>query len=447
MEERIPPQDLEAEQSVLGAMMLSKDIIILIAGKLKPDYFYRNAHSEIFQAIIALYQKNEPVDLVTVSAELKKRDMLEATGGRVYLAEVLDSVPSAANADHYANIVLEKALLRKLIDAGSEIVKDALEDNLEVDDMIESAQKTIMDISKERVQEDFVKLKDILMPVMDSIEKVYDTDNKILGIPTGFKDLDALTSGLQPSDLIILAARPAMGKTTLAMNIALNAATMHKVPVAVFSLEMPKEQLAFRLLATESRIDSSRLKTANLLDHEYKDLTRALGKLSETPIFVDDTPAISPLELRAKTRRLQMECDLGLIVIDYLQLMRLGKKRIESRFQEVSEIVRDIKAFARECRVPIIALSQLSRDVEKRQDGPKLSDLRESGEIEQTADLVLFIHREDYYATNTDKASHAKLLIAKHRNGPTGAVDLVFRKDISRFYSSDKSHATPPQAG
>ena len=304
-----------------------------------------------------------------------------------------------------------------------------------------------MDISKERVQEDFVKLKDILMPVMDSIEKVYDTDNKILGIPTGFKDLDALTSGLQPSDLIILAARPAMGKTTLAMNIALNAATMHKVPVAVFSLEMPKEQLAFRLLATESRIDSSRLKTANLLDHEYKDLTRALGKLSETPIFVDDTPAISPLELRAKTRRLQMECDLGLIVIDYLQLMRLGKKRIESRFQEVSEIVRDIKAFARECRVPIIALSQLSRDVEKRQDGPKLSDLRESGEIEQTADLVLFIHREDYYATNTDKASHAKLLIAKHRNGPTGAVDLVFRKDISRFYSSDKSHATPPQAG
>lgn len=447
MEERIPPQDLEAEQSVLGAMMLSKDIIILIAGKLKPDYFYRNAHSEIFQAIIALYQKNEPVDLVTVSAELKKRDMLEATGGRVYLAEVLDSVPSAANADHYANIVLEKALLRKLIDAGSEIVKDALEDNLEVDDMIESAQKTIMDISKERVQEDFVKLKDILMPVMDSIEKVYDNDNKILGIPTGFKDLDALTSGLQPSDLIILAARPAMGKTTLAMNIALNAATMHKVPVAVFSLEMPKEQLAFRLLATESRIDSSRLKTANLLDHEYKDLTRALGKLSETPIFVDDTPAISPLELRAKTRRLQMECDLGLIVIDYLQLMRLGKKRIESRFQEVSEIVRDIKAFARECRVPIIALSQLSRDVEKRQDGPKLSDLRESGEIEQTADLVLFIHREDYYATNTDKASHAKLLIAKHRNGPTGAVDLVFRKDISRFYSSDKSHATPPQAG
>ena len=447
MEERIPPQDLEAEQSVLGAMMLSKDIIILIAGKLKPDYFYRNAHSEIFQAIIALYQKNEPVDLVTVSAELKKRDMLEATGGRVYLAEVLDSVPSAANADHYANIVLEKALLRKLIDAGSEIVKDALEDNLEVDEMIESAQKTIMDISKERVQEDFVKLKDILMPVMDSIEKVYDTDNKILGIPTGFKDLDALTSGLQPSDLIILAARPAMGKTTLAMNIALNAATMHKVPVAVFSLEMPKEQLAFRLLATESRIDSSRLKTANLLDHEYKDLTRALGKLSETPIFVDDTPAISPLELRAKTRRLQMECDLGLIVIDYLQLMRLGKKRIESRFQEVSEIVRDIKAFARECRVPIIALSQLSRDVEKRQDGPKLSDLRESGEIEQTADLVLFIHREDYYATNTDKASHAKLLISKHRNGPTGAVDLVFRKDISRFYSSDKSHATPPQAG
>lgn len=448
MQERIPPQDLDAEQSVLGAMMISKEAIALGMGKVKPDYFYREAHTHIFNAIFSLYRSNEPVDLVTVSSELKKMDKLEESGGRKYLAELADYVPTAKNIEKYATIVMEKALLRRLIDAGSSIIGESFDAGSEVGEVLEGAQKTILDIGREQVKDDFVKLDSVLKDVFENIQNVYDNEDKILGVSSGYPDLDAMTSGFQKSDLIILAARPAMGKTTLALNFATNAAIKKKVPVAVFSLEMPKEQLALRLLSSESKLDSKRLRTANLHEHEYKSLMLALGTLSEAPIYIDDSPGISPMELRAKTRRLQAEADVQLILIDYLQLMTSGKRKSEGRFQEISEIVREVKGFAKESGVCIMALSQLSRDVEKRQDKvPQLSDLRESGEIEQTADIVMFIHRDDYYERSEDSSvnqiSNTELVIAKQRNGPTGTVKLAFRKDISRFISADPDYAAP----
>ncbi len=450
MQDKIPPQDLDAEQAVLGAMMISKDATAIVVGKLRTDHFYRPAHVHIFQALLDLYRKNEPVDLVTVASELKKQNKLEDAGGRTYLAEIINSVPTAANAERYSQIVLEKAMARKLIDAGSTMISDAFDDGQEIDGALEAAQRALIDISKDHVQDQFVKIDSVLKTVFDDIQSIYDSKGeKLLGVPSGFKDYDTITSGFQKSDLIILAARPAMGKTTLALNFATNAAILHKIPVAIFSLEMPKEQLALRLLSSESKLDSKRLRTANLHEHEYKNLMHGLGTLSEAPIYIDDSPGISPLDLRAKTRRLQMEADIQLIIIDYLQLMRGGKKRIENRFQEVSEIVREVKAFAKESKIPIIALSQLSRAVEQRTDKrPMLSDLRESGEIEQTADLVLFINRNDYYEQNEtapNQASITDLIIAKHRNGPTGDVKLMFRKDISKFISADKQPPPSPK--
>ncbi len=439
MKDRIPPHDTEAEQSVLGSMMISKMAISQVVGNVRPEYFYRHAHGHIYRAILVLYQKNEPVDLVTVSSELKKTGVLDEAGGRTYLAEIIESVPTSANVQKYANIVIEKGLLRKLIDAGSEIIRDAFEDTQEVKQVLETAQKTVMDISREQTRDDFVHVGPVLHDLFDTLQTIHTKKDQILGVPTGFHDLDQLTSGFQKSDLIILAARPSMGKTTLALNFAAYAAVVKKIPVAIFSLEMPKDQLALRLLSSEAKMDSKLMRTANLMDHQWKDLNQAFGKLSDAPIYIDDSAGISPLEFRAKTRRLQMEAPIGLIVIDYMQLMSLGRKRIENRFQEVSEIVRDIKAFAKESQIPILALSQLSRDVEKRQDKtPFLSDLRESGEIEQTADLVLFIHRDDYYdQTQQQRTSPCKLVIAKQRNGPTGTVDIVFRRDISKFMSAE----------
>jgi len=445
MEDRIPPHDLDAEQSVLGSLMLSKEAIAFVAGKIKPDYFYKPGHTHIFKAIIELYQKNEPIDIVTVSSELKKANVLDSIGGRSYLAEICGSVPTAVNIQKYAAIVIEKGLLRKLIQTGSTIVADAMNDTFEANQALEQAQRMIFDLSREQIQDDFVPLKHVLNTVFDNIQNVYNNEDKILGVPSGYPDLDLLTSGFQPGDLIILAARPSMGKTALALNLISNVAIQKRVPVAFFSLEMPKEQLGLRLLCAEAKMDSKRLRTANLLEHEWKDLNAAFGKLGDAPIFIDDASSISPLEFRAKTRRLQMEANIGLIVIDYLQLMRLKRNRVESRFQEVSEIVREIKAFAKESGIPVIALSQLSRDVEKRTDKtPQLSDLRESGEIEQTADLVMFIHRDDYYETGKqEKVSPTKIVIAKQRNGPTGEVNLVFRRDISKFLSAAPAHVLP----
>ena len=449
MEEKVQPQALDAELSVLGAMMMSKEAIAVVVGILKPEYFYREANSHIFTAILELYRRGEPVDLVTVATRLEKMGELEGIGGRSQLVELMEVVPTAANAEKYANIVLEKAMARSLIDTGSEIVADAFDETQEVDDVLENAQKKIMDISKDRVRDEFTKLDSVLKTVFDDIQSVYDKEDNLLGVPSGFPDLDAMTSGFQKSDLIILAARPAMGKTTFALNIAMNAAIKAGMPMAIYSLEMPKEQLAMRLLSSESKLDSKRLRTANLHEHEYKSLMHALGILSDAPIYIDDTPGLSPLELRAKTRRLMIEADIKLILIDYLQLMKGGKRRAESRFHEMSEIVREVKGFAKESGLPIIALSQLSRSVEQRQDKtPQLSDLRETGEIEQTADIVMFIHREDYYdhqLSADNQASVTDLIIAKHRNGSTGKVNLMFRKDITRFVPADNQPAPAPE--
>ncbi len=442
--ELIPPQNLDAEQSLIGALMLSKQAMAVVLGRVKPEHFYRDSHGHIYKAILSLYQRSEPVDLVTLANELRKNGVLEDVGGRVYLAELADAVPTASNAERYADIVMEKALLRRIIDMGSDMVKMGFDDAQEAKLALEEAQRSVLALTRESIREDFVPLRDVLNTVFDTMQSTYQSEDKILGVPTGFKDLDQMTSGFQAGDLIILAARPSMGKTTLALNLAAYAALNKQMAVAVFSCEMPKEQLAIRLLCAEAKLDTKRLRTANLKDHEYKDLNQAFGRLADAPLYIDDSPGISPLELRAKTRRLQMDADVKLIVIDYMQLMRSGKSRVENRYQEISEIVREVKAFAKESKIPIIALSQLSRDVEKRQDKrPQLSDLRESGEIEQTADLVMFIHRDSYYENNSEENSVAKLIIAKQRNGPTGDVDMIFRRDISKFMPAAPMHVMP----
>ncbi|MBL6722550.1 MAG: replicative DNA helicase [Candidatus Margulisbacteria bacterium] len=448
MSNRVPPQSIDAEQSILGALMISKDAIASVLGQIQPDDFYVSRHSELYKAILSLYQKNEAIDVVTIVDELNKLNTLEKAGGKEYTVDILNAVPTAANVHYYVDIVKEKSILRKMIASGTSIVSKAFEDSEETDELLNGAIKDLMEISKSSTENDFSKLGDVVNNVWDNISESYGKEDQILGVPTGFKDFDLLCSGFQPSDLIILAARPAMGKTTLAMNFALNAGLQSDTGVAVFSLEMPKEQLALRMLSSEAKVDMSRLRTANIAEQEYRGLAKALGRLDNAPIFIDDTPGISPMQLRAKCRRLMMEHDIKMVIIDYLQLMRIGRKRIESRFQEVSEIVREIKAIAKELNINIIALSQLSRDVEKRGTDalPKLSDLRESGEIEQTADMVLFIHRDDYYDSSNTKTGLANLIIAKQRNGPTGKVELVFRKDVSRFELSTKGAPTPIEA-
>lgn len=441
---KVPPHDLVAEQSLLGAVLISKHAAALVLGRVKADYFYKDAHVAIFRAIIHLYERNEPIDLVTLSAELLKTASLDLAGGRTYITEVMQSVPTAANIEKYTDIVEEKYLLRRLIDVGSGIVTSAFDQGKEANEAVEQAQKQVLDLSKEMVRDDFVEIKSVLNTVFDNIQQTYGNEDHIMGVPSGYKDLDGMTSGFQRGDLVILAARPSMGKTTLALNLAANVAMQKRQAVAIFSCEMPKEQLALRLLCSEAKLDSKRLRTANLKEHEYRDLNQAFGRLADTPIFIDDSSGVTPLELRAKTRRLQLEHDIKLIIIDYLQLMRGSKSRTESRFQEISEIVRDVKGFAKESGIPIIALSQLSRDIEKRQDKrPQLSDLRESGEIEQTADLVMFIHRDGYYEGSGADSSAAKLIIAKQRNGPTGEVGLVFRRDISLFLPAAPAHIVP----
>ena len=335
-------------------------------------------------------------------------------------------------------MVDEAYLLRSLISAGSQLVTMAFESDDTVSDVLEQGQKLVFEIAKNRTQQSFVDIKSILLPVMTQIEESYGKTEVITGVPSGYGDLDYMTSGFQPSELLILAARPSMGKTSLALNLAANVAIRAQLPTAIFSLEMSKEQLAFRLLCAESGIDSHQLKSAGLKEHEWKNLTRSLGKLSEAPLFIDDTASLSTLEIKAKSRRLALEQNIGLIIIDYLQLMRVAGKS-ENRTQEISEIARSLKALARELKIPVIALSQLSRGVEQRIDKtPRLSDLRESGEIEQTADIVMFIHREDYYDSSADNANQANLIIAKNRNGPTGKIDLIFKKEITRFFTKER---------
>ena len=430
---KLPPQHIEAEESVLGGMLLQNDSIHRVVEILCPDDFYRDAHKKIFQAIIELYQKNEPADLVTVTNVLKKSGSLEDIGGATYLSELVDRVPTAANIASYGKIIREKAIVRQLISSASEIIARGYEDHGNVDEYLDSAEKVIFEIAQRRIHQGFYQLKDIVRDSFKAIEQLYEKKELITGVPTGYRDLDRLTSGLQRSDLIVIAGRPSMGKTALALNIVEHAAIEAGVVCAVFSLEMSKEQLVQRMMCSRAEVDATKLRGGFLAESDWPKLTRAAGLLSEASIFIDDSPALNVLEVRAKARRLQREHGLGLVVVDYLQLMRaIGRQ--ESREREISEISRSLKALAKEICVPVIALSQLNRGVEARQDKrPQLSDLRESGAIEQDADVIAFIYRDEMYHPDSADAGKAELIVGKQRNGPTGRVILTFRSHITRF--------------
>lgn len=435
---RIPPQNLEAERSTLGSMFLEKDAIYRAIEILRPEDFYKDTHRLIYQAVLDLTNKGEPVDLVTVTEELRQKDSLDQVGGISYLTGLANAVPTAAHIEYYARIVEEKALLRQLIHAASEVVASGYDAQDEVEKILDEAEKSIFAISNRRTRRSMVNLKSILIETFEQIEKLYESRGAVTGISTGFADLDRFTAGLQPSDLIILASRPSMGKTTFALNIAENAAIQMKIPVVVFSLEMSKEQLAMKLLCAEAGVDNQRIRTGNLTEEDWPRLSHALGRLSEAKIFIDDSPNVSALEVRAKSRRIMAEHGLGLVVIDYLQLMQ-SRTRTESRQQEVSEISRSLKALARELSVPVLALSQLSRAVEQRTNKrPALADLRESGSLEQDADLVCFLYREDYYDPETEKKNITEFIIAKHRNGPIGAIEFLFQKEFSKFVGLER---------
>jgi replicative DNA helicase len=431
--QRLPPQNLEAETSVLGAVLLENEALNRVLEILKEDDFYRNAHRRIFSAILHLYEHSDPVDLITLSEVLKTRGELDDVGGVAYLNSLVNGVPTAANISYYAKIIKEKALLRKLINRTTEIVSQSYSISGDVDEFIDQAERTIFEISEDRVRPSFYPIKDLIKSSFKTIERLYEKRQLITGVPTGFQRLDELTSGLQPSDLIIIAGRPSMGKTALALNIAQNASVQAAIPAAIFSLEMSKEQLALRMLCSEAKVDAHRLRGGFLSESDWPKLTRAAGSLSEAPLFIDDTPGLSALEMRAKTRRLKIEHNLGLVIVDYLQLMR-GRARADSREQEISDISRSLKALAKELSIPVIALSQLNRRVEERGDKrPQLSDLRESGAIEQDADVILFLYREEVYNKSEENRGKAEIIIGKQRNGPTDKVDLAFLDKYTRF--------------
>ncbi|HWR38192.1 MAG TPA: replicative DNA helicase [Patescibacteria group bacterium] len=436
MLDRIPPQNVEAEQSVLGAMMIEREAISKAAEILRPGDFYREAHRLVFAAMMELFNKNDAVDMVTVTEVLRRDDKLEAAGGIAYVTALANSVPTAANVGYHARIIEEKALLRQLINTATNIAGMGYEAADEVATILDSAEKMMLEVSNRRGGQDFAAVKTIIFDVFDKVSELYASKGGITGLPTGFKDLDRLTSGLQPSDLILIAARPSMGKTAFVLNIAQHVAVRDKKTVAFFSLEMSKEQLVQRMLCAEAPIDAQRLRIGELDDNDWKKLVTAADRLAGAPIFIDDTAGITVMEMRSKARRLKVEHDLQLIIIDYLQLMQggTGSNRSENRQQEISEISRSLKALARELKVPVVALSQLSRGVESRQiKKPMLSDLRESGSLEQDADIVAFLYREDYYDPDTDKKNVTDIIIAKHRNGPVDSIELFFHKQFTKF--------------
>jgi replicative DNA helicase len=442
LEERIPPQNISAEQAVLGSLLIDRNAVVTAIGHLSADDFYRDAHRFIYEAILDLFERGEPIDFVTLTELLRKNGKLEQVGGATYITDLLNSVATAANVEYHCKIVEEKSILRRIIDAGTKMVSDGFSDQENVDIVLDQAEKQIFNIALKRVREGFSKIDSVLKKVLDKIDKLYSKKDSITGTPSGYPDLDNMTAGFQNSELIIIAARPSVGKTALALNIAQNVSINYNTPVAIFSLEMSKDSLAQRMLCAEAEIDAQRLKTASLPEAGWKKLTKALGRLSEAPIYIDDSSASTVMEIRAKCRRLKIDKGLGLVLIDYLQLMT-GSRRGggENRVQEISEITRSLKTLARELDIPVIVLSQLSRAIEQRPDRtPRLSDLRESGEIEQTADVVMFIHRDDYYNPGTDKANIANLIIAKQRNGPVGTVELVFRKEIAKFSSKESRY-------
>jgi replicative DNA helicase len=431
---KLPPQSVDMEQSVLGAILLENNALVKVLEVLEGRDFYQEAHRWIFEVMIELFEENMPIDLLTVTERLRKKDRLEAIGGATYLAELVELVPTAAHVWHHASVVREKAVLRALIHTATTIVTDSYDDTEDVDMLLDRAEQAIFEISQRRVNTGFVHINAVLKGSFKRIEQLYERKELITGIPTGFRDFDSRTAGLQPSDLIIIAGRPSMGKTAFCLNIAQHVGIQVGRPVAIFSLEMSKEQLVMRMLCAEARIDSSKLRTGFLSREDWPRLTKAAGVLSEARIYIDDMPAQSSLDIRAKARRLRIELgDLALVIVDYLQLMQ-GRSRTENRQQEISEITRALKALAKELQVPVVALSQLSRAVEQRKPPrPQLSDLRESGAIEQDADVVALIYREEVYNEETDKKGIAEIIIGKQRNGPTGTVQLTFRGEYTRF--------------
>ena len=439
---RLPPQNIEAEQSILGSLMLSKEAIIKIADMVKPKDFYHPAHETIYETIIDLYENREPIDILSLSNRLKEKGKLEEIGGQSYLTTLVNSVPTAAHIDHYGKIVQKKSTLRRLIDAASQIVNLGYDEEKEADVLLDQAEQKIFNVSQNYLHQDFSPIKPILEEAFDRIDEVHKNKGKLRGLPTGFYELDNILAGLQNSNLIILAARPSLGKTSLAMDIARNVATREKIPVGIFSLEMSQEELIDRLLCSQANIDLWKLRTGRLSSEgendDFSRIGQAMGALSEAPIFIDDAASSSVMEMRTMARRLQAEHGLGLIIVDYIQMMK-SQSSIENRVQEISEISRSLKSLARELKIPVLALSQLSRAIESREGQfPRLSDLRESGSIEQDADVVLFIYREDKVKKDVEQKNVADIVIAKHRNGPVGQVKLYFNENYASFRNLEK---------
>jgi replicative DNA helicase len=438
---RVAPQNVEAEEFVLGAILLDNQALNKVLEILSPSAWYRPAHQKIFQAMIELSEANEAIDQVTVTERLRRRDELEPVGGATYLAKLVAQVPTAANVRHHARIVQEKALLRNLIEVATEVVESGFQDALGVDDLIDQAERKIFALAERRLRPSFAPVKQIVKSAFETIERLYEKKERVTGVPTGFTDLDDMTSGLQPSDLIILAGRPSMGKTALALSIAQYAAIEKRETVAIFSLEMSKEQLVLRMLCSEARVDAHKLRSGFLGKADWPKLTGAAGRLSEAAVYIDDSPAMTVLEMRAKARRLKAEHGLGLVIVDYLQLMR-GRGDADNREQEISDISRSLKALAKELSIPVIALSQLSRAVETRggDKKPQLADLRESGAIEQDADVVAFVFREEVYRPTEENHGLADIVVRKQRNGPTGEVRLAFIDRYTRFENLESAH-------
>jgi replicative DNA helicase len=432
--QKLPPQNIEAEQAVLGAIIFDNEALpAVLELHLEPEAFYKEAHRRIYSAILELYDKNEPVDIVTLTDYLRRNGGLEAVGGLPYISTLADIVPTSANIRYHSKIVSEKAVLRSLIRTATNITAMVYEEAGEADEMVDNAERAIFEIAEQRTKESFSTMKDVIKDTFKLIEQLYDKKEAITGVPTGFKDLDELTSGFQPGDLIIIGGRPGMGKTAFALNIAQNTAVNIRVPVAVFSLEMSKEQLAMRMLCSESMVDASRVRKGFIGREDWPRLTNAAGRLADAPIFIDDSSAITVLEIRAKARRLKKEHGgLSMIVVDYLQLMR-SRGKFERREQEISDISRSLKGLAKELKVPVVALSQLNRSVESRQEKiPSLADLRESGAIEQDADVIIFLYRPELYSKAAVKGA-AEIIVAKQRSGPTGTVKLSFKAECTRF--------------
>jgi replicative DNA helicase len=431
--ERVPPHNVEAEESVLGSMLLSKDAIAEVLELLREDDFYRPAHRTVFRSVLELYGHGDAVDAVTVAEELRRNGALADIGGAPFLHTLVATVPTAANAGFYARIVKEAGVLRRLIDAGTQIVQLGFETPQDTESAVDRAESLVYQVAQGRVTEDYHSLRDVLTGTLEAIERLHEDHREITGVPSGFPDLDRLTSGLQPSNLVIVAARPAVGKSTLGLDVARHAAVRAGVPTVVFSLEMSRTELVQRLMCAECTVDMQRLRTGRMEESDWTRLTRSLGKLADAPLFIDDSPGTTMMEIRAKCRRLKQRHGLGLVVVDYLQLMQ-PSRRFENRQQEVSEISRSLKLLAKELEVPVIAISQLSRQTESRSDRrPMLSDLRESGALEQDSDVVLFIYRDELYDPESPRKGEADLILAKHRNGPTDTVTVTFQGQYSRF--------------